>query len=173
MRRGFTIIELLVSITIIAILIALLLPAVQVARESSRRSQCLNNLRQMGLAFHNYHSSVNQFPPVYTMAFGPILGAVTAGTPAASGPHDDANTHTYNEFLLPHLDQGTLYNQMNFSAPYYSPVDLSSAGLGTYTADNQSVIKTPLSVFSCPATVRTANPFPFTWNVLSVPVTAM
>ena len=62
-RRGFTLIELLVVIAIIAVLIALLLPAVQAAREAARRAQCVNNLKQIGLALHNYHDTVGTFPP--------------------------------------------------------------------------------------------------------------
>ena len=75
-RRGFTLIELLVVIAIIAVLIALLLPAVQAAREAARRTQCRNNLKQMGLAAHNYHDVNLMFPPAITVVLGPALGPI-------------------------------------------------------------------------------------------------
>src|SRR5881397_497586 len=71
--RGFTLIELLVVIAIIAVLIALLLPAVQAAREGARRAQCVNNLKQIGVALHNYLSSTDVFPPGYVSAVNPAV----------------------------------------------------------------------------------------------------
>jgi prepilin-type N-terminal cleavage/methylation domain-containing protein len=97
-RSGFTLIELLVVIAIIAILIALLLPAVQQAREAARRSQCRNNLKQLGLAMHNYHDSLNTLPP-----------ASTYSIPNSNGQH------TWVEFIMPYIDQAPWYNQINFS----------------------------------------------------------
>src|SRR3954465_8015367 len=97
-RPGFTLIELLVVIAIIAVLIALLLPAVQAAREAARRIQCTNNLKQIGLALHNYHSVNNVFPPgrINTYAAG--------------------NGHCWGAYsqLLPQLELQTLFNAMNF-----------------------------------------------------------
>jgi prepilin-type N-terminal cleavage/methylation domain-containing protein/prepilin-type processing-associated H-X9-DG protein len=92
-RRGFTLIELLVVIAIIAVLIALLLPAVQSAREAARRAQCVNNLKQIGLAVHNYHQAVNSLP-------------------WGDGPWwIEWSAHT---LLLPYLEQGPIYNAINF-----------------------------------------------------------
>jgi len=155
-RFGFTLIELLVVIAIIAILIALLLPAVQQAREAARRTQCKNNLKQIGLAFHNYHDVHLRLPPAYTLGSGPILDSILGS--GIKGP-DDANLHLYTEFLLPYLEQSTMYNQINFSQAYMSPIDLSPFGLGTYTANNQAVMKNPVPAYMCPSTPRSANSF--------------
>ena len=102
-RRGFTLIELLVVIAIIAVLIALLLPAVQQAREAARRSQCKNNLKQIGLALHNYHDTFNRFP----CPFG-ITGYAPSG--------GERWGHSQWVSLLPYMDQAPLYNQWNFLA---------------------------------------------------------
>ncbi|HET6423654.1 MAG TPA: DUF1559 domain-containing protein [Planctomycetaceae bacterium] len=103
--RGFTLIELLVVIAIIAILIALLLPAVQQAREAARRTQCRNNLKQIGLALHNYHDNYQRFP----CPFG-----ITGYDPASGG---ERWGHSQWVGLLPYMDQAPLYNQWNFNAP--------------------------------------------------------
>lgn len=106
-RGGFTLIELLVVIAIIAVLIALLLPAVQQAREAARRSQCKNNLKQLGLALHNYHGSHNVFPP---------------------NSHGNAtalpNGFSWRVMILPDLDQAPLYNKFNYNARITDPANL-------------------------------------------------
>src|SRR5215467_7753982 len=102
-RRGFTLIELLVVIAIIAVLIALLLPAVQAAREAARRSQCVNNLKQIGLALHNYHQTNDKFPP----------GGVC--TQSNAGCVNQWNGHSVVGMMLPFMEQQAVYSTINFS----------------------------------------------------------
>ncbi len=122
-RRGFTLIELLVVIAIIAILIALLLPAVQQAREAARRTQCKNNLKQLGLALHNYHDiTSNTFPPGY-------IFATSQSTPALNG-------WGWLTMCLPQLEQAPLFNIL--SQPTVIPNTIIGIGvvtLGTRTAN--------------------------------------
>jgi len=114
-RRGFTLIELLVVIAIIAVLIALLLPAVQQAREAARRSQCKNNLKQWGLALHNYHDTHRTFP----------MGAMGLG--------GTSNNFGFQVMLLPFIDQAPLYNQFNFNVSYTDiTTPASSTGKANY-----------------------------------------
>ncbi|RLS79197.1 MAG: DUF1559 domain-containing protein [Planctomycetota bacterium] len=133
-QRGFTLIELLVVIAIIAVLIALLLPAVQQAREAARRTQCKNNLKQLGLALHNYHDLYNKFPNSYI--------AVINGTPV------DNNVSGIGTKLLPYLDQANLYNQWNSSVPATNvPGNYNAAAC----AANMSVLATQLTMWKCPS----------------------
>ena len=128
--RGFTLIELLVVIAIIAVLIALLLPAVQQARESARRTQCRNNLKQAGLALHNYHDNYNRFP-VAVAWFYASGGFNSAGVGQGNQPRN----YSFISAILPYIDQAPLYNQINFSAPAW----------------NQMINGQPLQSYSFPA----------------------
>jgi prepilin-type N-terminal cleavage/methylation domain-containing protein/prepilin-type processing-associated H-X9-DG protein len=107
MRRGFTLIELLVVIAIIAVLIALLLPAVQAAREAARRAQCTNNLKQIGLAMHNYHQTANKFP------LGKGLSAAYAGY--SNQAYAGWTEWSAQAQMLPYMEQLAIYNAINFS----------------------------------------------------------
>src|SRR5260370_14592072 len=128
-RGGFTLIELLVVIAIIAILIALLLPAVQKVREAAARVSCTNNLKQIGLALHSYHDTNGYFPPGY----------LDGNTDPNSTPDNDVGPGWgWAPFLLPYLEQGNVYNQINFKV---------GVGVGSTTAISQL----PLKIFQCPS----------------------
>lgn len=143
-RTGFTLIELLVVIAIIAILIALLLPAVQQAREAARRSQCKNNLKQIGLALHNYHDSFSVFP--YATAHASSNGGTPTGT--------NVLNHSGWVMLLPYIDQMALYNQFNFSWAFgirnVSGGDVIG-GTDPNINTNLNLSRTKLTVLLCPS----------------------
>jgi prepilin-type N-terminal cleavage/methylation domain-containing protein/prepilin-type processing-associated H-X9-DG protein len=138
-NRGFTLIELLVVIAIIAVLIALLLPAVQAAREAARRIQCTNNLKQLGLAMHNYHSAINTFPIGVMGIRGPQVinnnNRYLDGTPAAN------HRRTWAFMILPYLEKGPIFQAINFSLPFNPPTG----------AANNTVSELLIAGFSCPS----------------------
>jgi len=131
--RGFTLIELLVVIAIIAVLVALLLPAVQQAREAARRSQCKNNLKQMGLGLHNYLETSLTFPPGGTMC-NPCI-------PKYSG----ISGHNWQASILPYLEQVNIYNSLNFT------VTGGFNKLPSVDPKHESVITNILPVYICPS----------------------
>ncbi len=123
--RGFTLIELLVVIAIIAVLISLLLPAVQSAREAARRAQCTNNMKQLGLALHNYLSSTGAVPHVYPLLYAGVTSTYSDGWGAWSPQAQ----------LFPYLEQTPVYNSINFSLPNrYSGWNANTTVLGVRIA---------------------------------------
>ena len=137
-KKGFTLIELLVVIAIIAVLIALLLPAVQQAREAARRTQCKNNLKQIGLAMHNYENTYGQFPMCGNW-YGDSNGNLVNGT-------------GWGQAILPFLDQGNIYNAFDNTQAIWS---------GT---NNLNLIATTIPVFVCPSVTSNTDTFTQTWS---------
>jgi len=128
--EGFTLVELLVVIAIMGLLIALLLPAVQSAREASRRGQCRNNLKQLGIACHNYSNAKKALPPGYSAAAGTSADATTPGWGWAA-------------HLLPYMDETALFRQLDF----------------TQALETQTAIQSRLAVLICPSDIPPSGPF--------------
>jgi prepilin-type N-terminal cleavage/methylation domain-containing protein len=122
--RGFTLIELLVVIAIIAVLIALLLPAVQAAREAARRAQCVNSLKQLGLALANYEIANSSFPMGFAWQW------CDAGSPCAGSVGNAAGVMVA---LLPYYEQGSLFNAYNFSVMNWGDINATVDGTGIAT----------------------------------------
>jgi prepilin-type N-terminal cleavage/methylation domain-containing protein/prepilin-type processing-associated H-X9-DG protein len=139
-RRGFTLIELLVVIAIIGVLIALLLPAVQAAREAARRSQCTNNLKQIGLALHNYETANGSFPPA-TMARGYYDVGTCTSIPG----------HSITGWLLPYMEQTNIYNAINYLVPAYNGGPSSSGASAMFGLMQATAYTSKLSVMMCPS----------------------
>ncbi|AMV20466.1 DUF1559 domain-containing protein [Planctomyces sp. SH-PL14] len=138
-RRGFTLIELLVVIAIIAVLVAILLPAVQQAREAARASQCKNNLKQIGLALHNYESTHGLFPPMRQTNAGGVSGVING----------------WGLMVLPFIDQGAIYDKFNMNLPWYA------SEADTPSSMNLKMSQSRLAVYRCPSAIeRDAMPAP-------------
>jgi prepilin-type N-terminal cleavage/methylation domain-containing protein/prepilin-type processing-associated H-X9-DG protein len=162
--RAFTLVELLVVIAIIGILIALLLPAVQAAREAARRSQCANNLKQFGIALQNYHDIHRIFPPALLGS-----GRLGSGNTASLPPGFKVMNTTGFMLMASQLEQQAIYQNYNFSVPssISNPYGYSMAGGATTSNTNQPYYSRQLPVFACASDTNPASLNNYNANVAS------
>ena len=150
-RRAFTLVELLVVIAIIGVLVALLLPAIQAAREAARRSQCSNNLKQMGLALHNYHDTYNSFP-AGAWVFN------TAGTAPAPSTTDctsgNGRRAPWSVAILPFMELQSLYDECEMTRDFIG----SNGDTTTNEGRNRAVWQTRVATYQCPSFPARSNP---------------
>src|SRR6478672_3661141 len=162
-KRGFTLVELLVVIAIIGILVALLLPAIQAAREAARRSQCVNKMKQLGLAVLNYESARKVLPygstPSYTGAWktGSCPGVAT--TPPAS---NQLRHHSLFSYILPYIEEQATYDQIKFNFDWSSSATNPSTGKKYVDAFSRDI-----ESFLCPSTENRPNTFTTDYNFIS------
>lgn len=135
---GFSLVELLVVVAIIAVLISLLMPAVMGAQESSRRTQCQNNLRQIGLALNNYHGLFQVFPPGYIAVLNPTGGSSVMGGGGAG----------WASFLLPYVDEASIHENINFNLYRMDYPDTGSPGAN---AENSTAYQSRIATYFCPS----------------------
>jgi prepilin-type N-terminal cleavage/methylation domain-containing protein len=165
-RTGFTLIELLVAVAIIAVLIALVLPAVQATREAARRLQCRSNLKQVALAAQNYHDVHKRFPMLLSVVYE--QGFPCGPDKGIPGTYFDFNMHTWGSALLPFLEANSVYARIDQNAPLFSPWDPPCGE--DYESENSGCVesdpcasKRPLAavipIWVCPSAPRSLNPF--------------